>query len=261
MREYYDNEHVKTQGLKDRLINILRFPIMILDYYNIRSKNTIIISNSNFSKNLINKAYGIDSVVVYPGIATSNYRSVKKIPKMNQVICLSSINKLKNQLFLIQVVGRIPVTKRPSLVLIGNGADLNYLKKIVTEANKLNVKIKIKLNISEKFKILELFRSKVFLYSPVSEPFGIVVEEAIAVGLPILTYSKGGGYIEILKPDSGTILNNLNPNIWAKELDKLLSNTDNTKMISKYNIRYANKYLDASKMNKEIFNIINSTIL
>ena len=53
MREYYDSAHIQLQNTKEKIVNLLRLPIMFLDRMNIRAKNTTIVANSNYSKELL----------------------------------------------------------------------------------------------------------------------------------------------------------------------------------------------------------------
>lgn len=260
MREYYDIQHKKTQSFKDKIVNIVRLPIKYLDSINIKAKNTIIVANSHLSKKIIDKTYGVNCRVVYPGIETNKYKASKVMEKKNQVICIGAINKLKNQEFLIDVISKIKQNNRPTLVLIGNGANNQYLTYLKEKAKILSVKIKIKINVSDKEKISELWKSKVFMYSPISEPFGIVVVEALAAGLPIITHSSGGGYNEVIDSRNGVIIDSINPFTWSNSLVSLISNPDLINKYQKYNTRYASRYLDSKKMNKQILELINNLI-
>lgn len=260
LREYYDRMHIHLQTAKERLVNLLRFPIKIIDQKNLKSSNTTIVANSIFSQNLIYNYYKRHSIVIYPGIEQFKYHLPSTIKKLNQVISIGSINKLKMQSFFVDILSHIPLSIRPILVLIGNGSEEKYLHSLIEKSKLLGVKIKIMVNATEKKKILELNKSKVFLYSPVNEPFGLAVEEGISAGLPLLIYRKGGGYAEIIGEKMGVILDNLDPQKWAKELTNILTDSELQKKYSDYNIGYATNHLDSNVMNRKIFNLINNLI-
>lgn len=260
MREYYDIEHIRYQSIKERIVNLLRLPIKWLDRYNIQSPNTTIVANSYFSKRIIDNAYSVNSVVVYPGIDVKKYLGESSIKKANQVICISAINKYKRQDFLVDILANMSEENRPLLVLIGNGFDEKYLLNLYSKAKSLNVKLKVKINISEKEKVKELKKSKIFIYAPISEPFGIVVEEAVASGLPILVYKYGGGYVELVSKNNGIIMNNLDPKLWSDRLSQLLKNVDKLKYYSEYNRKYAIDKLDSKYMNETLLTIVKSNL-
>lgn len=260
MREYYDMQHKASQNIKERIVNFLRLPIKILDRINVQARHVSIVANSEFSKKAIENAYGRESVVIYPGIDIKRYKNNNELSKENQVICVSAINKYKRQDFLVEVIAKLPKKLRPKLVLLGNGADLQYLKLVLSKADSLDVSIQVKENLSDREKIIQLHKSKVFVYCPINEPFGIVIEEALAAGLPILTYASGGGYNEIIDYRNGIILDNLDASSWAKNLELLLLDDKRAKKISKYNSEYATKYLDVKNMNKKIKELIDNLL-
>lgn len=259
MREFYDTEHIKNQSKKEKFINIIRTPIKFIDRKNIKTDRLIVVANSLYSKKIIDKAYDVNSVVIYPGIDTNKYKVSPGQVKENQVVSIGAINKLKNQEFLVDVLAKIEKGIRPTLVLVGNGRDEKYIEMIKVKAKTMGVNLKIKMNISEEEKIAELHKSKVFMYSPIGEPFGLAVEEAISSGLPILTYLRGGGYVEIMDRNNGIMLDKLNSTEWAFSLNQLLSNN----LVSKYqhfNTRYAKKNLDERIMNEKIKKLIDKLI-
>lgn len=60
------------------------------------------------------------------------------------------------------------------------------------------------------------------VHPAVYEPFGQVVAEALACGCPVLVSDKTGAK-EILTPQIGMIAPELNPELWAKAIEKALS--------------------------------------
>ncbi len=258
-REYYDKDYIKIHSFKEKIINIIRIPIKYLDLYNVKASNITIIANSKLSKENIDNVYGVNSIVVYPGINVKKYR-LTNINKLNQVITIGSINKLKQQIFIVEVISNIPVQIRPKFVIIANGCDKRYLYELERFAQANNVDLKIKMNISESEKISELNKSIVFIYAPLNEPFGLVVEEAIAAGLPILVYSKGGGYAEVISKTNGVIVNNLNISEWSKHLIQILKNTTVMHKFKINNYKYALKNFSDTAMNRTIEKIILSKL-
>lgn len=252
MREYYDAKHIRSQSFINRVVNLIRVPLRRIDAINARSAG-LVVSNSNFSRKAIKNAYGINSVVVYPGINVDNY--LKYYVKINQVITVGAINKLKGYEHVIYVLSKIKDKNRPMLKIIGNGSNKKYEKKLIALAESLNVKIIIKKNIKSVELIKEYSQSKLFLYSPINEPFGVVVLEAMAAGLPLAVYGKGGGYSEILTSNNGLVFSNLNTDDWAKKITLLLNDNPKLLKLSKYNIEHAKSY-KSSVMNNKLLKLI-----
>lgn len=243
--EYYDSSIKSIKTIKHKLVDILRLPIKWLDYWNIRGFDGKIIVNSDFSKQIVTKAYNKDSIVVYPCISDIFFSRRTKntdIRKFN-VISVGAINKPKGFDLLIAAIGVIPKKNRPVLTIIGNGSDPTYKSKLQKLAIKSNVTIRIRENIKESELIDEYDRSSAFIYAPISEPFGLVVIEAMARGLPIIAYKNGGGYAEILSDNNGKLIDNRDITNWAEGIQQiLLSSKQVTRHYKRNNIRNSKKF-------------------
>lgn len=258
MREYYDIYHIKNQTFKEKIVNAIRLPIKNIDKKNLNSSNLVVISNSKLSKMMIDNAYGIKSHLIYPGIDVNKFTKNKNIKKINQVISVGAINILKGYDYLIKVISRIDPDIRPKFLIVGNGYDKRYLMRIKELAKTLKVNLNIRINITEKELIEEYHRSKLFLYSPVHEPFGIVVEEAMASGLPLVVSKDGGGYSEIINIKNGLIFDSYDEQEWADGISNLLANENIIKKYGEYNVAYVNKYYNSEVMNNNLWSVIKS---
>lgn len=255
LREYYDPIHISRHDFKDNLINLFRYPIKWNDRKNILSARDrlTIISNSRYESKFIQQAYRIKSTVIYPGIDSSKYYQQNTLKK-NQVISVGAINKYKNQLFLIEALSRISKNIRPRLLLIANGYDDRYLTQVKNIAGEKGVLLKIKINISRKKLIKCYNESKIFLYAPFSEPFGVVVLEALSSGLPIIGAIDGGGYTEILSKRNGELLTR-DPYLWARSISKLLLNKGKIASIGRNNKKYVKNFSE-NIMNAQLMALI-----
>lgn len=258
MREYYDQKHISMQNIKEKLINLLKISIMYIDKRNVKSEGLTIISNSEFSKKSIDKAYKVDSLVIYPGINVKEFIRNTSIKKRNQILSVGAINKLKGYEFIIEVVSKIEKELRPDLVIVGNGGGREYLAKIKKLAKTLHVNLKVKINITRPLLIEEYLASKLFIYAPINEPFGIVVEEAMAAGLPVVGAKNGGGYSEILSNDNGALIDSSDSQLWAKKLSTILRDNAILRKIGQYNFKYVQKYYTDKIMNDNLWKVISS---
>lgn len=257
-REFYDKDHIRGQNVYEKVINLLRLPIKYIDRSNLKSSKLKVIVNSKFSKKIIDNIYGINSILLYPGIVLSDFKSIRKIVKRNQVISVGAINRLKRFEYLIYVIGNVPQRYRPNLIIIGNGSNPKYELYLRNLSSELKVNLIIKKNVSRKELITEYFRSIIFLYAPINEPFGLVVQEAIAAGLPIVVYKNGGGYSEIVNKQNGFILNKLDINLWSESILELIKNKKKYQSISKFNFQFARKYFSINNMSDKLWEIINN---
>lgn len=242
-REFYDLDYIRTFSMKEKIVNYIGLIIKRIDSKNIaRSKNINIIANSHYSANQIEKVYGIKPEVIYPGISLEMFGQNQKLRfRKNQVISVGSINKLKNQEFIIECISKIETVNRPTLVLVGNGGNSEYIDKVRKIAVDKFVKTRIYLNISDADLVKLYKQSKVFIYSPINEPFGIVVLEAMASGLPIVSIHSGG-FSEIISKQNGYLQKDFNSTSWAISINKLLGNNSLWEKISNNNWTLSRKY-------------------
>jgi len=245
-REYYDKAIIRLKTVKEKIIDLARISIKRLDRNNIaKAKHITIVANSKYESKMIQKVYGVKTKVIYPGINLDEFKNfpIRTFKKRKYtVLCVGAINKHKNQLFLVKAISAIDPIRRPKLVLVGNGFDKNYLKDIKSKAKRKKVELSILTNISKNKLRKQYIKADIFAYCPVSEPFGIVILEAMASGLPIIFTSNSGGYTEILSKRNGVACNSVNFEKFGHKIQKLLSNEKARKNISKNNTVDVRKY-------------------
>lgn len=260
-REFYDKAYIKTFTFKEKVINILRIFVKTIDKVNINiNKKLVIVSNSNFSAKNILSVYGKSSIVIYPGINIKKFGKYQPInQRINQIICVGSINKLKNQKHIINIVSKLKNKKLVKVMLIGNGGDNNYIKELKHLAIKSGVNLSIRSNVSQQNLINEYKKSKIFTFNPINEPFGIVVLEALRCGLPVILGNNCGGYNEVVTDKNGFLVSSDSTDEWVTAINKLLVNDILWKKISRYNYEYSRKFSDKD-MNHKMHRLIDKII-
>ena len=93
------------------------------------------------------------------------------------------------------------------------------------------------------------------MFAPVSEPYGLVVNEAMAAGLPLVIYGLGGGFTEVISKNNGIIINNLDTRFWARKVTRLIQDDRLMSQYSKYNLDYSGR-MDSIYMNQRILKVI-----
>lgn len=103
-------------------------------------------------------------------------------------ICVGRLTPFKNQKFLIKVAKEI---KRNDfyILIIGDGDEYENLKREI-EKEKLEDRVKLLGFISSDEILYYLKASDIFLYPSLKEGFGIVILEAMAVGLPVVIFRE-----------------------------------------------------------------------
>jgi len=103
-------------------------------------------------------------------------------------ICVGRLTAFKNQKFLIKVAKEI---KRDDfyILIVGDGDEYKNLKKEI-EKEKLEDRVRLLGFIPSNEIPYYLKASDIFLYPSLKEGFGIVVLEAMAVGLPVVIFKE-----------------------------------------------------------------------
>ncbi|MEA1909764.1 MAG: glycosyltransferase [Patescibacteria group bacterium] len=136
------------------------------------------VANSNYVKNRIKKYYRKDAKVIYPPVEIpTNLTSNKK----DYFLVLSRLSAYKKVDLAIQAFNKLGL----SLVVIGDGEQLDELKQEASD----NIKFLGFKEDNEKWEYLSSARALIF---PGEEDFGIVPVEAMAAGLPVIAFNKGG---------------------------------------------------------------------
>ncbi len=169
---------------------------------NARAFNKVLV-NSNYSKNKINKAYGVTPEVCYLGVDTNIFRNTGS-PRENFILGVGSIQPHKRIDLAIKSVSLLNGKKYP-LVWIGNlssGSYVRYLKKL---ARSLSVDFQLKIMVSDRELIDYMNRALIMINTAKFEPFGLALLEANACGAPAVAVAEGG-VRETIKPGINGLL-------------------------------------------------------
>ena len=177
--------------IKKIYIKPWRFISENLDYI----KRSTIITNSNYTKDAINIAWGMDAKVIFPPCPQYSFPLVDQVKK-NVVCSLGRFTPEKNYEMILEIARRQSNTQ---FELIGSITPdkRSYLQKLRNTAPK-NVIFHVNASIEEKLEVLK--RSKVMLHSFVGEHFGIALIEAMSAGLIPVTHNSGAAKADSLVP-------------------------------------------------------------
>lgn len=159
--------------------------------------------SENFHKLGINER----TVVIPNGISLNQFSTnTIKTPKLKKTLLfLSRIHEKKGIEILISAWERIPAKyKREWQVRIVGEGDSDYMNTLIAMVDNLNLSDEI-LFIGPKYgpeKIVEYQNADLFVLPTHSENFGMVIAEALASGLPVIT-TKGTPWGEIITHNCG----------------------------------------------------------
>jgi glycosyltransferase involved in cell wall biosynthesis len=183
------------------------FSSWLSGYNREKMKNNLTLTNSSWTKQMITKAYGIKSKVVYPPI--EDISSIPWDKKENGFLCVGRIAPEKKIEKVIKIIKEVKKTFPDiHLHIIGAYEDKQYLKKVQYLAKSDKNWIFFNLNVSRK-KLKELISSHRYgIHAMEEEHFGMVVAEMIKATC-IVFVPKGGGQVEIVGEDERIIYNDI----------------------------------------------------
>jgi len=139
------------------------------------------------------------------------------------IVSIGRLVKRKGYKYLIESIATLPT--EIELLLIGDGPEEERLRRLADDLGVLS-RIEFLGHVSEKNKFNYLDKSSVFVMSSLHEGFGIVLQEAMQVGLPIVT-TDTGGQTDLVEDDvHGRIVSAKDPNALSRAILEVLE--DNT---------------------------------
>jgi len=231
-RSLWDNE-LNARASKFRQIyrwlsNILNTYLRVWDV-SISKRVDYWSSNSEFVAKKIKKTYGVTPKVLYPGIeeryfepvASEDIEEVRKkysVPE-DFVLVVSRLYDYKRVDWAISAVQK----SGDNLVIVGEGPDIKFLKKIAKGDPKIQF-----LGFITDDEVKALYAAaKVLLFCGI-EDFGLVPIEAMATGTLVFAYKYGGVLETVLEGKSGEFFENEEKLVeLLKKLDKRMYNKRN----------------------------------
>lgn len=201
IKNWINNIEEAGPDLKQKLIE------KIGKTYDLMMRNTIVLTNSYFSKRAIEKLYGsvVKPIVIYPPVDVEKFRisALHSNVRENMILVLSRFSpdkQLENVVDILRIIVN-EVKINANMVLVGNIAngDDQYLELLRRLAQKHGLNDNLIIEVDASFdRLLELMRkSKVYLHPFAGEPFGISTAEAMSAGL-IPVVPDEGGYTEFV---------------------------------------------------------------
>lgn len=171
------------------------------------------------------------------------YNPEEKSIKKNNVINLISVGSLfdkKNQMFLVDVI-KILKDKGYNVMLdiLGDGVNREKIQKKI-DSYKLKDTIFMRGNVDNVEEYLK--KSCIFLHAATYEPFGLVLLEAMAMGLPCVTLDGKGNRDIIRDYENGFIIANQNPQVYADIVIQLIENPKLYHKMSTYCKEFSRQY-------------------
>lgn len=242
MRDFYEppvtRPYQRPQTLLDRAQTNWYAParwlrsrtIKSADRANIR-RATLLLANSKFSADSIQRAHGLTARVSYLGVDAEKFHP-QHLPRADFVLSVGAISPLKGYDFLIEAIALLPQAQRPRLVLVGNtasSAEKNFLQHL---AEPRGVTLEFRVDVSEPELVCLYNQARAFVYTPIREPFGFAPLEAMACETPVVAVNEGG-VKESVRDDETGLLAPRDPAEFARVLRCVLTDANLAQRLGK----------------------------
>jgi glycosyltransferase involved in cell wall biosynthesis len=156
------------------------------------------------------------------------------------LVSVGSLVDKKNQQFLIDIlIDLLPLIPNCHINILGDGPNHG---KIAEKIKKFNVQNRITLhgnvNNVEEF----LHNSHLYIHSATYEPFGLVLIEAMAAGLPCICLDGKGNRDVIEQDKNGYIFREQDSKAFANSIKQLLENPVKLQEMSNYALNFASHF-------------------
>lgn len=238
-------------------------------YKEVFEQSDQLLVNSEFNyEELVDLGANPDKTDIHPvGIDTTrfSYRWTDDHPTRSDGITITTVGRLveeKGHEYALKAVQKLKQSN-PDLdfeyLIVGDGPRADELRKISSDENVDEiVRFLGQRSRGEVIKVLN--NSDIFLLPSVTEGFGLVLVEAQAAGLPIVTTSTGGIPQAICKGESALLAPKRNPEALACKLDYLVNNPNEWTEMGDAGREYVMQNYDINVLNDRLIQIYRSIL-
>ena len=187
----------------------------------------VIVANSKYTAGYLEDVYSRNvDLIVYPGVEP-DAMDIDLPVDQNLFVTISQLWPHKRVNLLLEALA---LTDGAQLIIIGSGPEK---ERLIDVSKKLGVEDRVFIlsGLSNMELSLVLARACAFLFSPIKEPFGIVVLEAMAAGKPVIAVNEGG-YVEACNEKNAFLVPPY-PSAFAEKMRLLQSNPELAKEMGK----------------------------
>lgn len=155
------------------------------------------------------------------------------------LISVGRMVKRKGYKYLVKTLERLP--KNVNAIILGEGPEKENILRL---AKKLKVENRLILPgfVSEEEKFQYLDNADIYVLSSLHEGFGIVLQEAMQVGLTIVSTNNGGQVDFIKEGENGFLVEPKNSKLIAKKIKEIIKNNNLKNKISQKNKKEIDKF-------------------
>lgn len=227
IKEYHSSGHFKYKARKENKSNLKKIIYKVSDYFESKYDYLVLLTKDEL------KYYKSENTIVIPNAITHiNTESTKLLNK--KAISAGRIAPVKGFEYLINAWGYVIKTCPDwTLDIYGNG-ELDYIKKLETQIENLNLQNHVFLKGATQELESKLLKSSIYAMSSLTECFPMVLLEAMSCGVPVVSFDCPNGPRHIIKHnDDGIIVKYLDTVALANSLINLIQNQSKLEELSK----------------------------
>jgi glycosyltransferase involved in cell wall biosynthesis len=231
----------QPKAVKNKILDLTKLEALRIqareELVNAQAYDALLV-NSFFSRESIARTYGLEAHTCYLGVDTTLFRPLSK-EREPFIISVGAFFKNKGIDLAIRSVALIK-DRRPSLVWISNFGDPDYIQAMETMAQSLNVKLEIKIRVSEAELVDLLNRAALLVYTPRLEPFGFAPLEANACATPVVAVAEGGVRETVHHGQNGLLVDRTPESIRAA-IENLISSPAEARRMGEVGLDYVRR--------------------
>ena len=222
--EFFSNKYFRKESIKN-------YFYYFAGKYIIKQANSIRCVSHYENENLISK--GLNSYFCPIGIEIKDFNIKRDYDFKNNILFIGRLVKQKNIYLLLIVFSRLfKEYNRLKLIIVGEGELKNEL---IHSCNNLNIEEHVEfLGRKNKKEVINLITNSDFVVLPsFYEGWGLVVNEAMATGTPVIMTKTGAGGVLIKDGSNGIVIDINNEDQLYKAMKLLLTNKELRKKLGK----------------------------
>ena len=174
------------------------------DRYENLMKNTLVLTNSEYTRKAISNAFNVDAKILYPPVDVGTFRdaALKSHQREDMILVISRIapdKQIENAIEVARIMRSRGIGKVMTIVGNLHHYDHHYyqeLKKMIADFDLSDyISLQTNLSFSKLIQLMQL--AKVYFHPRIDEHFGVSIVEAMASGL-VPVVSDIGGHTEFV---------------------------------------------------------------
>ena len=247
--KYFVHFHDNMKQFNNLSLKTFKSKIAITDYYvkkkvlkGYLKRNTSFIAISTDSFNFIKKTIPITFAknLLYNAINLNRFSTQNTSRDINRIVIIGSLVNKKGQDLAIETI-KILHTRNISahLDILGDGPDFEILQNLI-DSHHLSNFITLHGNVDHPETFLS--EASIYLHTAIYEPFGLVLIEAMALGLPVVCTDAKGNRDIIQEGINGFMIKDRNPNLIADKIELLIYDPKLWNSMSRNGVEISKKY-------------------